>query len=358
MKKCLFLIAAMFVAVAATHAQTPTATLSHEGTVKCFYGSQAFVNALNAAIDGDEITLSSGTFQGYNATSNTHSYLKINKAVNIKGAGMVSDTINKIEKTIIISGGDNQTYIQKNNVTINGIYFTGDLTLDSTNIKINKCTIMGTLQPGSGYSYNTLNNYVYNCRCNALNVGYYSVINVVNSYIYNAYNYSSNGSQLFVTNSIVGYCGGNTYRIYNSTFYNSIIFENNLYSKCEELPSSNYVYYCVGKNPDGSIFDNVLGYDDGSGNYVSNNTNTVISDLSTIFKTFNGENYNEYETFELTTAAQSAYLGNDNTQVGMYGGSLPYNPFLSHPIITKLTVAEKSTPQGTLSVDIEVKPAQ
>lgn len=145
-----------------------------------------------------------------------------------------------------------------------------------------------------------------------------------------------------------------------ATFYNSIIYnstKNSSYYNAK-LPSSNFVYYCVGKNGNGSIFDNVVGYDDGSGNYVPNNTNTVISDLSTIFKTFNGENYNEYETFELTSTAASTYLGDDHTQVGMYGGSMPYEAFPSHPIITKCTVAEKSTPAGKLSVDIEVRPAQ
>lgn len=342
----------MLVAVAAT-AQTPTATLSHEGTVKCFYGPNSFVDALAAAVDGDDITLSSGIFQGYNSTSSSSTYSKITKAVNIKGAGMVADTINNVEKTIVVSGSSNETYIQRDNITIDGIYFTGSLTLDSTNIKINKCTVMGSLYYGSTGK----KSYIYNCRCKYIYGN--GILNVVNSYVYNA----KNSHNLFVINSIIGSTNASVngeLSITNSTFYNSIIYNSSTGSNYinRKLPSSNYVYYCLGKNGDGSIFDNVAGYDDGSGNYVPNNTNTVISDLSTIFKTFDGQNYNEYETFELTTTAASTYLGDDGTQVGMYGGSMPYNPFPSHPIITKCTVAEKSTPQGTLSVDIEVKPAQ
>ncbi len=344
----------MLVAVAATHAQTPTATLSHEGTVKCFYGADAFKDAVTAAADGDEITLSSGVFNATNIT----------RAVNVKGAGMVADTINNVEKTVV-SGN---LLVRKDNVNISGIYFTTVVYLDSTNIKVNKCTFASNLYcSNNSPSSKLIENYLYNCRCLksvSLN-NQRTKLNVVNSYIYEARTPTTSNSTIsfFVVNSIIGSSGGSgngPLNIYNSTFYNSIIFNcstTSNYINCG-LSSSNFVYYCVGKNGNGTIFDQVLGYGDGSGNYVPNNTNTVVNDLSTVFKTFNGQNYNEYETFELTTTAASTYLGDDHTQVGMYGGSMPYSPFPSHPIITKCTVAEKSTPQGTLSVDIEVKPAQ
>lgn len=358
MKKLLLLFAAMLVAVAATHAQTPTATLSHEGNVKCFYGADALKDAVDAATDGDDITLSSGVFNA----------ITITKAVNIKGAGMVADTINNVEKTVVKSNGSTYFRVQKDNVNISGIYFTTQVYLDSTNIKLNKCTITAALYGKPNNTTRYTENYLYNCRClrsvHLNNPG--TKLNVVNSFIYDATTSTTSNSTIsfFAVNSIIGSHVGSVNGplvIYNSTFYNSIIFNNTSTGTNYingNLPSSNFVYYCVGKNGNGTIFDNVLGYDDGSGNYVPNNTNTVVSDLSTIFKTFNGENYNEYETFELTTTAASTYLGDDGTQVGMYGGSLPYNPFPSHPIVTKCTVAEKSTPQGTLSVDIEVKPAQ
>ena len=315
----------MLVAVAATHAQTPTATLSHEGTVKCFYGSDAFKNAVAEAADGDDITLSSGVFNA----------ITITKAVNIKGAGMVADTINNVEKTVVKSNGSTYFRVQKDNVNISGIYFTTQVYLDSTNIKLNKCTITAALYGKPNNTTRYTENYLYNCRClrsvHLNNPG--TKLNVVNSFIYDATTSTTSNSTIsfFAVNSIIGSHVGSVNGplvIYNSTFYNSIIFNTSTGTNYinGNLPSSNFVYYCVGKNGNGTIFDNVLGYDDGSGKYVPNNTNTVVSD--------------------------------DGTQVGMYGGSLPYNPFPSHPIITKCTVAEKSTPQGTLSVDIEVKPAQ
>lgn len=64
------------------------------------------------------------------------------------------------------------------------------------------------------------------------------------------------------------------------------------------------------------------------------------------------------ERLELTDAAKTKYLGSDGTQIGIYGGSIPFDPRPSNPQITKLNVASKSTADGKLSVDIEVKAAE
>lgn len=336
----------MLVAVAATHAQTPTATLSHEGTVKCFYGADAFVNAVAEAADGDMITLSSGYFPYA---------VDINTAIKIKGAGMTTDTINCVEQTI--TGSIRST----KDVTIEGVYMTTFYNSEkSANTKLIKCTILSSYSVGtSGSQSNPNNHYLINCKSlKKTGCGQTSYLHILNSFVVGL-----GGHYLDVKNSIVkdpalytqSYGTVKPLDIWDSSFINCIF---SLIDYPQDFSSSNYIYYSIGTNQDGSIFDNVIGYDDGSGNYVPNNTNTVVSDLSTVFKTFNGQNYNEYETFELTNSAQTTYLGDDGTQVGMYGGSMPYNPFPSHPIITKCTVAEKSTPQGTLSVDIEVKPAQ
>lgn len=65
MKK-LFSLMLLFVATVLTNnafAQgSLLATLNHEGTISTFYGAQAWKNAHDAAVNGDVITLSSGTF--------------------------------------------------------------------------------------------------------------------------------------------------------------------------------------------------------------------------------------------------------------------------------------------------------
>ena len=91
---------------------------------------------------------------------------------------------------------------------------------------------------------------------------------------------------------------------------------------------------------------------------IPNTTNMILTGaLNTAFKTYTGT-YNDNETFELTDAAKTQYLGSDRTEVGIYGGSLPFDPTPTNPQITKCNVASKSTADGKLSVDIEVSAAE
>ena len=79
--------------------------------------------------------------------------------------------------------------------------------------------------------------------------------------------------------------------------------------------------------------------------------------MTTLFKTFKGT-YDDNENFELKDTAKKNYLGTDGKEVGIYGGSLPFDPVPSNPQITKCNVAAKSTADGKLSVDIEVNGAK
>ena len=92
-----------------------------------------------------------------------------------------------------------------------------------------------------------------------------------------------------------------------------------------------------------------------------NKTNKYVSTLSSVFKSYNATNNGTYVSdaydFELTDTAAKTYLGLDGTQVGIYGGNLPYDENPTIPQITKCNVAAKSTADGKLSVDIEVKAA-
>lgn len=93
---------------------------------------------------------------------------------------------------------------------------------------------------------------------------------------------------------------------------------------------------------------------------AANNTSNTYSTVEELFKTYKGTKLDgiDSENFELTDAAKKKFLGIDGTQVGIYGGSLPYDPTPTNPQITKCNVAGKSTADGKLSVDIEVKVAE
>ncbi|MBP5562177.1 MAG: hypothetical protein J6X70_10350 [Muribaculaceae bacterium] len=340
MKKFLLLIAAMLVAVAAIHAQSPTATLSHDGTVKCFYGKEAFVNAVAASADGDRITLSSGLFTG----------TTIDKSITVKGAGMQPDTINSVEPTVISS----DVIIGVPNVTVEALYMNSRLTINHVdNVKIVKSTVISDVKHSSTGETLPIRHYIVGCRFKSTvradvdSLDLYIDNSYIGGCLYNRTGGNSNpkANHIEARNSIITVGGITPTLTNNSTFTNCIL---KMSSTDTKMPSSNNVYYCVGLT-DG-MFSSVIG----SG--IAGNTNSY-SDYATMFKTFTGT-YDENETFELTDAAKTTYLGDDGTQVGLYGGNMPYNPKPHNPIITNFKVGEKSTPAGKLSVDIEVKAAE
>ncbi len=326
----------MIVAVAAIHAQSPTVTLSHDGTVKCFYGKEAFVNAVAASANGDRVTLSSGLFTG----------TTIDKSITVKGAGMLPDTINSVEPTVISS----EVTIAAPDVTVEGIYMNSYLRIcHYDNVKIVKSTVINNVTLNSTGGTHPIRQYIVGSRCKGNVTAYTDSLDL---YIDNTYigGYLSNSSTNYykvnhieARNSIISFTNNNGF--VNSTFTNCIL---TMKASGAKMPSSNNVYYCVGLTND--MFSDVIG----SG--IAGNTNSY-SDYATMFKTFTGT-YDENETFELTDAAKTTYLGDDGTQVGLYGGNMPYNPKPHNPIITNFKVAEKSTPAGKLSVDIEVKAAE
>ena len=89
----------------------------------------------------------------------------------------------------------------------------------------------------------------------------------------------------------------------------------------------------------------------------TNNKEVNWNEFAKVFKNFTG-NYSDSQTFELAESAKTAYLSTDGTQVGMYGGVLPYDSTPSFPQITKMNVAKKTTADGKLSVEIEVSAAE
>ena len=351
MKKLFLSLVAAIVAATATYAQSSMlATLSHEGNISTFYGSTALRDAYNASTHGDIITLSSGSFTPVN----------IEKALTIRGAGMLVDTVAKTYPTIITgSFSINIPDSIEQRLTMEGLYNNFTVTIGGTlknasflkdrfyaidvtgstrikNLTLIHSRITGFFNLPSESSASCVNCYVNNAYCRSNTSSNYEFTNCV---IWNTGAYASHGN------------GGSGYHylsgISSSSFTNCIIYASSN-SISDILSSSNSAFYCIGKN---------------SSNYymfrnIPNSTNTIVSGgLSTIFKTFTGT-YNDNETFELTEDAKTKYKGGDGTEVGIYGGSLPFDPTPTNPQITKCNVASKSTADGKLSVDIEVSVAE
>ena len=89
---------------------------------------------------------------------------------------------------------------------------------------------------------------------------------------------------------------------------------------------------------------------------IPNSTNVIVNRDDDKIK--NLLNYSDDNDYKLTDDAKAIMKGSDGTEVGLYGGSLPYDPTPTNPQISKFNVAAKTTADGKLSVDIEVKSAE
>ena len=332
MKKLFLSLVAVIVAATATFAQsTLVATLTHGENVTMYYGTYALRDAHNAAVSGDVINLSGGAFQATN----------INKAITLRGAG-----IDAQEPTIIVNSFNiNIPTSDNGRLSMEGIRFGNNVELSGTltNAYFLKCQIYNL----AAYYDNPIikNATLANCKVtNGLQISGNSTFQLINSYVNEFRNYSESSTASFI-NCVVQPEAYQPGYLRNSQLISCVIYASNSAYSSNYLPSSSVGSNCV-----------AIDY---SQLFVSSpaSTDNKTASFAEVFKTFTGD-YSDSETFELTDAAKTKFLGTDGTQVGMYGGLLPYTSIPSYPRITKMNVANKTTADGKLSVEIEVSAAQ
>lgn len=339
MKKLFLSLVAAIVAATATYAQSSLlATLSHEGTISTYYGASALREAHEAAANGDIITLSSGSFLSVDIT----------KGITLRGAGWEVDEVNHNEPTVIL--GDFYINIPTETterLTIEGIYYNGTI------------KYKGTLQNATFLKsrFNTIKNYgdgtsvmqnVTFIHCRVSNQLYLTAncsAACINCVIWNPITSNTTSSNFECVNCVL-FKGEVWSSFYSSSLKSSILIA----TRSSSIPSSTTVFNCVGlfKTISSNYFEN-----------VPNSTNRAFGTNNSPLKTYTiGSDYDDSEKFELTDEAKTKYLGIDGTQVGLYGGTLPFSSTPSNPQITKCNVAAKSTADGKLSVDITVNGAE
>lgn len=349
MKKILTTLVLAVLGIAAAQAQSSViALLSHEGNVTTFNGATALQKAHEAAVNGDVITLSSGTF---------HS-VTITKGITVRGAGMLPDTLMGTEPTVIAGDFDFKMAEAGDSaaVAFEGIQFNSDRIscTYANNVTFNKC-IMHNVEYVS-YNSSTMNNISFiHCRAwGQVRLPNNGNAIFKNSYIKNPFSYNASNSNFEFENCVIS--SDSPDDIKTSILKNCIfldLYNNISYTKSyNRLPATNTVSYCMGIPERTDINPFML-------NTTSTCWTVPYESLSAIFKTYTG-NYDNYETFELTPEAAAQYIGSDGTQVGMYGGSTPYTatPSISGLQVTKFQVAPKSNSEGKLSIDIEIKTAE
>ena len=325
-KLLLFLTVALAGNFSAFAQSTLVGTLSHDGEVSIFYGADALIKAHEAATPGDDITLSAGTFAG----------VKITKAVTIRGTGMFPEN----NGTIISSSDSYSLRVNvdpsTSNLNLEGLYFSADLDMNGaesptftkcqfgrryygaggsdrrpvTSPSFINCFFMDEVRPYCDDASSFTNCYFtgkvtdYGKECS----------HIFSNCVFGGVDYIDDNCA--INNSIIYYTGGN-YNIRSGAVLKSCKI-------CTE--ATECLQFCTA-------------------------IDTEVLPLKT-------ECFKEGSRYELTDDLVGTWLGDDGKQLGLYGGFVPFDPTPTNPQITKFNVANKTSADGKLSVDIEVSAAQ
>lgn len=338
MKKLYF---ALFFALCAIAVQAQTnqiASLFHDGAVELYYGAEALESAYEAAVDGDAITLSAGTF---------NSVPKIEKAITIRGAGMGTLEGGAQTPMTLLSGNFTIAVplTKEGHLTLEGLCHTGTIKTDfAKNLSIQKCNFNDIGDYTNSVKQNLEDFVVLNSVIGRMPMGYNekqvtgTYINSVVTCRNSSFNFYGN-SPLSFLNCIVlineSTVSGNFYR---STFDNCIIWNKKQaakYALDQTSVANNCVWLGVhATNP----FP-----------YASDNGTNSVSETLDIFKA---------NTFYELNETGLQYLGTDGKQIGIYGGNMPFTTVTTGPRIKKFEVSPTTTADGKLSVEIEVGAAE
>lgn len=320
MKKLLSFFLVLVCAMSSFAQTSMMATLNHEGTISTFYGVNALKQAHAAAVSGDVITLSSGTFLSTDIT----------KAVTIRGAGMDVSKAYDIVNEPTVLGGDFNIKIPAEDtgrLTLEGIFHNGNICFYEGQVK-NALFLKSRFKRIYGSASCKVQDLtVLNCRFSeSISVsGSAQFLNSVVAYFYDGY---MSFSHCVILNGDTNN-KGNQYK-------NCIIC-------CEySVSSSSSAYNNLFITNQGNIL-----------NYVPNNTNLRVPTSDERFAYLRG--YDDSKDYKLTDQNRNVLKATDGGEIGIYGGSLPYSAIPTNPQITKFNVASKTTADGKLSVDIEVK---
>lgn len=300
------------------------ATLNHEGTISTFYGTTALQQAHSAAVEGDVVTLSSGTFASVNIT----------KAITLRGAGMTLDASTQTEPTVLANNFSIEIPDESTkHLTIEGIYSNQEITMKRLKNALflkDRMWHLNTSRDGIAKDLTII-------HCRITDVYYTSGSGsasfqncILPSNIY--------GSNYIFKNCIIGGGGTTVDQCANSEYKNCIIMPS-------QQPVNTSTYY------NNMFIGNTA---------ISSITNKTNIKVSSDDERLNGLNFSvsDDNDYKLTEEAKAIMKGTDGTEVGIYGGSLPYDPTPTNPQISKFNVAAKTTADGKLSVDIEVKSAE
>lgn len=327
MKKILLSIIALCCTVVAGAQSTDeiSAILQHGEEVSVYKGSTGLQQAYTAAVDGDVITLSKGSFDpvniektltiygaGFEANEETNTAVTtINGGISVGKADPVIDGLH-IEG-VKINGNLACTQKLKNS-TIQRCYITGNLTFanDIESVRVKQCRVGGDLSGSKTVLAQSL--WITNC------------------YVWGQINSFSNESIVNIDHTFMGYVYNTYYDYADYNNFAQFLWTNSIFynrGANYHMPTGNYatVKNCIVVNGAGTIRDN---------NIVENCYYVNIADL---FDDAPDGVYTESRTFKLKD--ETTYKGTDGTPIGP-SGSDGWNKVPSTPYVKNLnaTVVE------------------
>ncbi|MCI7563106.1 MAG: hypothetical protein MSS99_07010 [Bacteroidales bacterium] len=328
MKRIIFAICTLLCANV-LWAQEQLAVLRHNDSTSVFYGQTAFVQAYNAATHGDIITLSAGTFQVPRTSSGNP--VSIRKGITVRGNGAVADTARKSFGTYFmeyfhVSGlGDSLQF------SAEGIYFDYLDVASVYDVNLTRCYMNRFSQSGG--------------------------VQATNCIIIGENHGTSYRNDRYINCVLIGYTS--SYVPYYATCNNCIILgkgDDNLGGAQGQFQYNNCIIMKSSTSNDtilyGIINNSVLiGFTGVSHSAASGN---VAMSLSDVFENWGGASFTDLEKYVLKSSVSDSIQGIDGTEVGIFGGFMPFDWRPSYDIIKRFNVANRTTADGKLSVDIEV----
>lgn len=330
MKRTLLLICTLLCANVLM-AQEQLATLKHNGNISVYYGANAFVEAHNAASNGDTINLSDGNFNS----------VTVRKSLVVRGSGANADTARQSDGTRFNSAFQIYPSADSSYFEAEGIAFRSNLIL------------------GDSYSANRDKGRFKLTKC---------IIQFLNTY----------HKELFVSNSIITGVEMNNRAENSARFYNCILNSTPKNSYCDNciirstshLESSNPFNFnnCViiRNNTTQTDFSFANAYNSIiCGFTTSFGTNNTFMNVTDVFETWNGTFYvvTDYDfanwafnldTFKLKENVANTILGGDGTQVGIFGGTAPFDYTPYYNVIKRLNVSQRTNAEGMLGIEVEL----
>lgn len=328
--KSVIAAAAILIGCFATSAQTVgVAVLTHGDEVKMFYGNSALHQAVDAATEGDVISLSPGVFDGYVCHGGTHNPLT-KSGLTIIGSGMQEDSTGTILTDLHMIAEDNpEKFIE---LTLKDVIISHCLSADHGNYKlsISKCLVKQ-----GGFHCGISEDETSTIELNDCVTGNNSSFNncILNAYNCVFHNPSLEGdvsrSRVLSNCILLGTPTANS----SASITNCIIIDGGQYC---QMPTSVRVTNC--KAIVNAEFKDYFG----DQNYLNER---LPKDYDAFI---------EGSFYELKPELTSTWVDERGDQVGIYGGPMPFSMLPDAPRFTKFNVPARTDAEGKLPVEIEV----